>query len=58
MEGQSGLLELSAISWVSAVEGPLSGVPLHSVGTFNHALLATTNHVFAALETVAEWVVG
>ena len=29
MEGQSGLSELSAISWVSAVEGcSLSGVPL------------------------------
>ena len=30
MEGQSGLSELSVISWVSAVEGcPLSGVPLY-----------------------------
>ena len=30
MEGQSGLSELSIISWVSAVEGcPLSGVPLY-----------------------------
>ena len=30
-EGQSGLSELSVISWVSAVEGcPLSGVPLYS----------------------------
>ena len=29
MEKQSGLSELSVISWVSAVEGcPLSGVPL------------------------------
>ena len=29
-EGQSGLSELSVISWVSAVEGcPLSGVPLY-----------------------------
>ena len=31
MEGQSGLSELSVISWVSAFEGcPLSGVPLYS----------------------------
>ena len=31
MEGQSGLSELSVISWVSAVEGcPLSGVPLYT----------------------------
>ena len=30
MEEQSGLSELSVISWVSAVEGcPLSGVPLY-----------------------------
>ena len=30
MEGQSGLSELSVISWVSAFEGcPLSGVPLY-----------------------------
>ena len=30
MEKQSGLSELSAISWVSAVEGcPLSGIPLY-----------------------------
>ena len=30
MEGQSGLSELSVISWVSAVEGcPLSGVALY-----------------------------
>ena len=30
MEGQSGLLKLSIISWVSAVEGcSLSGVPLY-----------------------------
>ena len=30
MEGQSGLSELSLISWVSAVEGCLlSGVPLY-----------------------------
>ena len=30
MEGQSGLSELSIISWVSAVEGcPLSEVPLY-----------------------------
>ena len=32
MEGQSGLSELSVISWVSAVEGcPLSGVPIPKV---------------------------
>ena len=31
MEGQSGLSELSVISWVSAVEGcPLSGAPLYT----------------------------
>ena len=31
MEGQSGLSELSVISWVSAIQGcPLSGVPLYS----------------------------
>ena len=30
MEGQSGLSELSVISWVSAIQGcPLSGVPLY-----------------------------
>jgi len=30
MEGQSGLSELSIISWVSAFEGcPLTGVPLY-----------------------------
>ena len=30
MERQSGLSELSVISWVSAIEGcPLSGVPLY-----------------------------
>ena len=30
MEGQSGLSELSVISWVSTVQGcPLSGVPLY-----------------------------
>ena len=30
MGGQSGLLELSVISWMSAFEGcPLSGVPLY-----------------------------
>ena len=30
MEGQSGLSELSAISWVSAFQGcPLSGVPVY-----------------------------
>ena len=33
MEGQSGLSELSFISWVSAIQGcPLSGVPLYIVG--------------------------
>ena len=32
MEGQSGLSELSVISWVSAFEGcPLGGVPLYYV---------------------------
>ena len=32
MEGQSGLSELSVISWVSAIQGcPLSGVPLYSI---------------------------
>ena len=31
MEGQSGLSELSVISWVSAFEGcPLGGVPLYN----------------------------
>ena len=30
MEGQSGLSELSVLSWVSTVEGcPLRGVPLY-----------------------------
>ena len=34
MEGQSGLSELSVISWVSAVEGcPLSGHPLYNNST-------------------------
>ena len=32
MECQSGLSELSVISWVSAIQGcPLSGVPLYSL---------------------------
>ena len=34
MGGQLGLLELSVISWVSAVGGcPLSGVPLYTHST-------------------------
>ena len=36
MEGQSGLSELSVISWVSTVEGcPLSGVPLYFICILN-----------------------
>ena len=32
MEGQSGLSELSVLSWLSAIKGcPLSGVPLYRV---------------------------
>ena len=35
MEWQSGLSELSVISWVSAIQGcPLSGVPLYII-SFN-----------------------
>ena len=40
MGGQSGLSELSVISWVSAVEGCLlSGVPLYSCRHIFHMLL-------------------
>ena len=37
MEGQSGLSELSVISWVSAVEGcPLGGVSLYTLLVSSH----------------------
>ena len=40
MEGQSGLSELSVISWVSAFEGcPLGGVPLYTQLSWNAFIL-------------------
>ena len=37
MEGQSGLSELSVISWVSAIQGcPFSGVPLYFGPKMDH----------------------
>ena len=40
MEGQSGVSELSVISWVSAVEGcPLSRVPLYIKGKISASKL-------------------
>ena len=49
MEGQSGLSELSVISWVSAFEGcPLSGVPLYLRYTYLIVILngSLANNVF------------
>ena len=44
MEGQSGLSELSVISWMSAVQGcPLSGVPLYN---FSHFIFVATVIVY------------
>ena len=50
MEGQSGLSELSVISWVSAFQGyPLSGVPLYIVKCrSSHELIKVLNSILLA----------
>ena len=52
MEGQSGLSELSIISWVSAVEGCLfSGVPLYNISGYTFWYQALQENIKKATDT-------
>ena len=53
MEGQSGLSELSVISWVSTFQGcPLSGVPVYCFILRNYTYIVNRD-VFPIMQTVS-----
>ena len=50
MEGQSGLSELSVISWASAEGCPISEVPLYSYDTSTTLLLRLARHLYITVD--------